>query len=151
MKKIQGETHWEPTRSDAILKYVWKEDTREGEQYEFGVMALNSNTSEGKVAANKRKYNMLMNGKTLEQLALEGDIAIHEIPVLKKAKTILENERLVKYNHNTVRGMWIQGTSGSGKDLAVQTYCEEHGLTLYKKLTKDKFFNGYAGEKAIVF
>lgn len=76
---------------------------------------------------------------------------MHEVPVLKKAKDIIEAERLKPYDHTGVRGLWISGASGSGKDYAVKKYCETKGLSIYVKITKDKFLNGYKGEKVILW
>lgn len=94
---------------------------------------------------------LMQQDKSLEELVKEGEIAINELPVLKKAKTIIEEERLKPYAHNKVRGLWIQGAAGSGKDYTVRQWCEREGLSLYVKTTKDKFFNGYKGEQVILW
>lgn len=70
---------------------------------------------------------------SLEELVRTGEVNLHEIPVLKKAKTILEMERLKPYDHETVRGLWIFGPSGSGKDYTVRKLCERSKLSLYVK------------------
>jgi len=46
VKRLVGDGHWEPTRSDAAEKYVWKEDTRVPEsQFEFGRKPMRRNNA----------------------------------------------------------------------------------------------------------
>lgn len=61
----------------------------------------------------------------------------------KKIKAIEKKESLIPYTASTLRGLWIQGESGSGKDYSVREWCKKENLSLYVKTTKDKFFNEY--------
>ena len=71
--------------------------------------------------------------------------------MLKKAKCVYNESKLRPYNHDKVRGVWIHGDSGSGKDYSVREFARMHGKSLYIKTTKDKFLSGYQGEEIILW
>lgn len=127
--------HYELTRSRAAKDYVWKEDTRVGEQFEFGSMAFerNSVVDWDSIREDARK-NDLSNCPSdiyvryYNQLSRIG--ADHTQPV-----------SMVR----TCSVFW--GRTGTGKS---RTAWERAGLQAYSKDPRTKFWCGYQGQKIIV-
>lgn len=46
-----------------------------------------------------------------------------------------------------MRGIWVWGKSGSGKDYYINKILE--GQSVYKKTDKTKWFSNYSGEKVL--
>lgn len=96
--------------------------------------------SADRIARNKRLRDTPFN-----DLLENGEITLHEVPVLKKARMILNNE-VEAETAEGVRGVWIYGPPGTGKTHSARN---EYPGTLYVK-AQNKWFDGYAGEEIIL-
>lgn len=91
----------------------------------------------------RAKRNKRLLEEPLKDLVSEGYISAHEIPVIKKARVILAQEKEV-YEHDSVRGLWFWGPPGTGKTHTARSYGD-----VYLK-AQNKWFDGYAGQQTIV-
>lgn len=93
----------------------------------------------------RAKRNKRLLEDDMHDLVAEGVLAPNQIPVIKKARLILANEK-PSYTSETVRGIWFYGPPGTGKTHAAR---HEYGSVFYIK-PQNKWFDGYQGEKVIV-
>jgi len=127
--------HWELTRSSAAESYVWKEQTRVGEQFEYGTKPLRRNNGH--------------DWDAVKQLAIENKI--DEIPsdlFIRYYRTFqiissdycqpLAIERICKV---------FYGPTGSGKSRRAWA---EAGLEAYCKDPRSKFWCGYRNQKHVI-
>lgn len=80
--------------------------------------------------------------KTVGEMVRDGDIHFSQARAAAYAKQLLDEP----YEHNDVRGLWIQGKPGVGKTRYVR---DTYGHDLYFK-AMNKWFDGYTGQKYIV-
>lgn len=123
--------NYQPTRSPkAVIKYC----TKDGNY----ISSFDVNDYLNK----KKKLSVATIKEKSAKRALEdGDIEIHSIRNYNLARSILCDE----YHHDSVRGLWIWGPSGTGKSTSVRA--EFPSLFLKQQ---NKWFDGYAGEEAIL-
>lgn len=129
------ETNCELTRSDAADEYVWKEETRVGPQFEFGIKPVRRNNS------------------------IDWD------DVWEKAKTnaLDQIQTSVRVQHyRTLRTIASDFSQPIGIERTVYVFCGptstgksrrawlEAGLEAYPKDPRSKFWDGYQGQKHIV-
>lgn len=146
--KMEKKIRWSPTKfdiGDFHGNYQVAKSWRAVAQYcqKDGDYISNidiAKLSEGKHCAK----NKLILKSSLNDLVLSGAISIRDVPVLKKAKEILALEAK-PYEAEDVRGIWLVGSPGTGKT----TYARENYKDYYIK-QQNKWFDGYAGQKAII-
>lgn len=132
---LQG-MHAEPTRSAAAETYVRKEETRDGEPFEFGSRVFRRSSSTDwervKTLAQRGELDLVPPDiyvryyRTLQCIAAD-----HDQPVS------LEKHVVVYY-----------GSTGTGKS---RRAFEEAGSLCYVKDPRSKFWCGYRGESSVVF
>lgn len=79
------------------------------------------------------------------ELVESGDISIRCVPILKKARMILDQEGTAFQAEGT-RGIWIYGPPGTGKSHAAR---HDYGDAYFIK-QQNKWWDGYTGEKVVV-
>lgn len=134
-EKFTRTTHAEPTRSDAARAYVLKEDTRDGQQFEFGTLSLRRNDSTDWEAVK----TMAKEGKIDE---VPADIYVRYYRTLKS----------IAADHDVPLGLEKTvfvyfGRTGSGKS---RRAFHEAGMDAYIKDPRSKFWCGYRGESNVV-
>jgi hypothetical protein len=97
-------------------------------------------TLEERATKNKKLWK-----ESLIELVESGEVSISQVPVLKKARLILEQEGEALTTED-VRGTWIYGPPGTGKSHYART---TFGDSLYLK-AQNKWFCGYSGERNIL-
>ena len=137
MRRLLGPTgHYEPSRSEAATKYVWKEETAvEGTRFEVGALPINR--------ANPKDWDRIWTA------ACEGDLVAIPADVRVRCFTQLirigtANARAVA-SPRTVVVFW--GTTGSGKS---RTAWDEAGFEAYPKDPRSKWWDGYQGQDHVV-
>lgn len=134
-ERFGGRAWCELTRSSDAMEYVWKEDTRIGEPFEFGELPINRASSK--------------DWERIWQLAKEGKI--EEIPA---------DIRITSYRTlRTIRADYAQpeamericyvfcGATGTGKSRRAWS---EAGLDAYPKDPRSKFWDGYRDQGNVV-
>lgn len=130
-----GRAHCELSRSSAADQYVWKDDTRIGEPFEFGEKAI--------------KRNEKKDWEKIWELAKEGKI--HEIPADVRI-TSYRTLRTIGADFANPQAMVRQcfvfcGRTGTGKS---RRAWEEAGLLAYPKDPRTKFWDGYRDQNHVV-
>lgn len=130
------QAHCELGKSDATLKYVWKEDTRiEGTQFELGKLAVKRNNPDDWESI----WTAAKEGKLDD---VPADIRIRHYSALRR----IEKDYLTPVAmERTVFVFW--GAPGTGKS---RRAWEEAGLDAYPKDPCTKFWDGYQGEANVV-
>lgn len=127
--------HAELCRSVAANDYVWKEDTRVGDQFEFGRLPL--------------KRNDPKDWERIWDLAKKGDI--EEIPAdvrIQCYRTIRTIKADYAEPEAIVRSIYVFcGRTETGKS---RRAWEEAGLDAYPKDPRTKFWDGYRGQEHVV-
>lgn len=126
----------EPTRSEAAMEYVWKDDTRvDGTQFELGQLPLKRNS--------KRDWDSIKELAKANNLdAIPSDVYVRCYGSLKRiaadnlAPVAVEREVFV---------FW--GKSRTGKSRRAWA---EAGLDAYPKIPTSKFWDGYRGQQHVV-
>lgn len=127
--------HYELTRSEAAEKYVWKEETRVGEQFEFGARPLRRNTKTDW----EEVWKCATEGKLLE---LPSSVRVQHYRTLQRIATdYLRPAPMVR----TAVVYW--GPTGTGKS---RRAWEEAGIGAYPKDPRTKFWCGYQGQEYVV-
>lgn len=136
LKDIFGRTiHAELSRSSAANEYVWKEDTRVGEQFEYGALPF--------------KRNDPKDWEQIWDLAKKGDLngipADVRIQCYRTLRTIRSDyavpEAMVR------RCVVFCGRTGTGKS---RRAWEEASLSAYPKDPRTKFWDGYRDQEHVV-
>lgn len=97
-------------------------------------------------AVEKRKLlNERIMNEDLKCLVDLGEIHISQVPLLKKAKMVLEQEKPA-YEADGCRGIWYWGNAGVGKSRLVRSLCEDD---FYLK-QQNKWWDGYIGQKNVI-
>lgn len=127
--------HAEPTRSNAVEAYVVKEETRDGDIFEFGSKTINRNSAK--------------DWKRIKELAQTGELdMVPEDIYIRYYRTL----RSIASDHERPTGMEkcvyvYYGATGTGKS---RLAWEKAGETAYAKDPRTKFWCGYRGESSIV-
>jgi len=132
------EAHVEPSRSEAADQYVWKEESRvAGSQFELGVKPVRRNSKEDWALIKQQAQE----GKLDD---IPADIYIRYYSTFKKI--------FVEYQKPIMRGpqevIVIYGPTGVGKS---RMAFDEVGDDYYIKSPLTKWFDGYHGQKIVVF
>lgn len=90
------------------------------------------------------KKNKRLIEQSLQESLDNGDVGVLQVPLLKKAKLVLEQEK-DPYEHDGVRGEWYWGPPNTGKSWKARR--ENPGLFVK---AQNKWFCGYAGEEVIL-
>lgn len=127
--------HAELSRSSAANDYVWKEETRVGEQFEYGQLPFKRN--------DERDWERLW------ELAKQGDIdgipADLRIQHYRTLRTIKADYALPEA---MVRECFVFcGRTGTGKS---RRAWDEAGLSAYPKDPRTKFWDGYRDQQHVV-
>ena len=139
LKKINGRAHWELRAGshDQARAYCMKEDTRIEDPVELGEPSY----------AGKRNdihdcTKMVVSGAKWEDVIEE-----HPVAVVKyhKGLSFVKAKTQPKYEHDSVRGLWIWGPPGTGKSYEARKFDAD----AYIK-GQNKWFDGYEGEKTII-
>ena len=163
LKKLcGGRLHIEETRNTIATniaycekgsqsKEEWLEDGIDGPNYgkdkrtwEIGVRPIGAVGKKCTMQERAERNERLMN-ESLIDLVKSGEVALNQVPVLKRARLILEQEG-ESVTTDDVRGLWIVGPPGTGKSHYARM---EFGDDLYLK-AQNKWWCGYAGEKYVL-
>lgn len=130
-----SEIHAEPSRSDAVSEYVWKEETRIGFQFEFGSKPVSFN--------NKTDWDSIRDSAKAGDLeSLPAQIYVTHYRTLKQIeKDHLKPKRAIR----TIKVIW--GPTGVGKSRRAWS---EAGWDAYPKDPRTKFWDGYQGQDNVV-
>lgn len=129
-------THVELSRSAAANDYVWKEDSRIGEQFEYGMLP--------KSRARKTDWDAIFNSAQEGNLdAIPSDIKIRYYSSLKRIR--VDNSRPPTRDSISVKVFW--GKSGTGK---TRRAWHEAGEDVYIKNPNTKWWDGYRGQKTVI-
>jgi hypothetical protein len=132
-------------------KEEWYDAGVDGENYgknkrtwQIGVKPIGAVGKKCTVQERAERNAILMTG-SLTELVQRGELSISQVPVIKKARLILEQEGAA-LETDDVRGLWIVGPPGTGKShYARKTF----GDDLYLK-AQNKWWCGYAGERYVL-
>lgn len=147
LKKLSlSSCHLEPrrgTQADAI-RYCMKD----GDYDEFGLRA-----SAPPVPASKGKNKLLpflpiLKSGGLSELSAHPECTLH---LLKHAEKHLEINMSPRKRSDPLTVIWLHGSTGTGKTRSVYDYCERHSLALYSRTGASRFFNGFDGERHVLF
>lgn len=133
---ILGKWHVELARSDAIEKYVWKEDTAiPSTRFELGEKPFKRQS--------KRDWDQVY------ALAVEGNISTIDksilVPYYNAIKRICQDNLQPIAVERSVHVFW--GDTATGKS---RRAWEEAGLLAYPKDPRTKFWDGYNGQENVV-
>lgn len=140
LSRLRGwlpDAHWEPTRSDAAIAYVWKEQTRvPGSQFEYGEFP--------------HKRNSKTDWESVKELAvanrideIPSDIQIRYYSTLKK----IAEDHMVPAFRDNVRAKFFFGPTRLGKS---RRAWHEAGVDAYIKCGDSKWWDGYKGEDCVI-
>lgn len=136
---VQGlfkSAHVEPTRSEAALKYVWKQDTAvEGTRFEIGTRAINRNSRVD-------WENIWSNAKNGALLEIPADIRIRCYSTLRRIEKDFMEPRAIEREV-----VVFYGRTGTGKS---RRAWDEAGIGAYPKDPNTKFWDGYAAHEKVV-
>jgi len=145
VKKIfPVEAHYELTRSAAAEAYVWKEETRIGEPFELGKKPFKRNSSVDWDIIKKRAKE-----GNLEHEDIPSDIYIRHYHALKS----IARDNLQPAYREIGEVVLYHGPTHTGKSFAAfgdaAIVGGEDGY--YSKNIRSKFWDGYRGQKVVVF
>jgi len=127
--------HCEPTRSAAAEAYCRKEESRDGDGYEFGSKPINRNS-----AADWEKIKCLAKAGSLDEIP--PDIYIRYYRTLKCIAA--DNDRPIGIQKEVYVFCGITGTGKSRRAF------DEAGEGVYVKDPRSKFWCGYRGESNVI-
>jgi hypothetical protein len=136
VRKLYGDIHAEPCKSDAADDYVWKDDTAvEGTRFELGTKKLRKNS--------KRDWD------EIKQLAIEGRMSEIDagtfVTHYRTLRAIGTDNLVAPALERKVNVYW--GETGTGKSRRAWA---EAGLTAFPKDSRSKFWCGYQGQENVV-
>lgn len=140
VKTIFGEHgptgHFELTRSEAAEQYVWKEDTRIGEPFEFGKKPFKRNNE----ADWEEIRNLAKQGKIDE---VPADVFIRHYTSLCRIRSDYMQPQPIE---RVATVFW--GPTGTGKSHRAFT---QAGDNPYYKDPRTKFWDGYTDQEVVIF
>jgi len=149
MRKLCKHTHWQPVGVDnGAADYCQKEETRLEGPYQFGEKPLHQNVK-GECKEARAEKNKLLMEKDLDELQESGEIALSQVPMLKRARDIIMSER----QNKTVKplegqleetNVWMYGEGGKGKTGWIIDYFNDNKG--YYEKDKSKYWNNYEQE-----
>ena len=144
-RDICKETHWEPAHGtlEQNKQYCTKESTRVSGPWEFG-----EGTTHGKRTDLERAATMIDEGKSMREVAIECKttfIKFHKGLKAYEAITTSKGPRLFGPDGPEVWVFW--GPTGVGKSRRAH----EEWPNAYRKMTNDKWWDGYKGEDTVIF
>jgi len=90
MKKYCKYTHWHPVKKDnGASDYCLKDETRLEGPWEFGTKPLRQNVK-GECKEARAAKNAILLEKDIDTLVADGEISLLHVPVLKRAKDIVQ-------------------------------------------------------------
>ena len=136
IKNIFGEgIHAELSRSSASNEYVWKEDTRVGEQFEFGRLPFKRNDA-------KDWDRIWEDAKAGNLDSIPADVRLQHYRTLRTIKADFSVPQAM------VRECFVYcGRTGTGKS---RRAWDEAGLLAYPKDPRTKFWDGYRDQEHVV-
>lgn len=132
---LPGDGHYEPCKGKAAEEYVWKEATRDGEQFEFGERSFRRDSS--------------TDWARVKELAKKGEIdKVPDDIFIRYYRTL----RTIAADYESPVGIVRQcfvffGATGTGKSMSAYA---DAGEGAYPKDPRTKFWCGYKGERAVV-
>lgn len=137
VRKLLPRAHVEVCRDvERAIQYSKKD----GDCFEKGVEPQKNGGDKAVEIAEKNKR---LREAPLEELVRTGELSLNQVPIIKKARVILDQENSL-YEHDQVRGVWIYGPPGTGKTHLARSYGD-----VYLK-AQNKWFDGYTGQATIV-
>lgn len=137
VKKLFPRAHLEVCKSvEHAIQYCRKD----GDVWERGTPPKNGRPKEQDRAATNKRLRTC----SLEELVSDGSIHITQVPLLKKARLVLDQEG-APVTTDTVRGVWYYGPPGTGKSHKARN---DHPDAYIK--AQNKWFDGYVGQAAII-
>jgi len=131
--------HYEPTRSEAAIAYVNKEDTRDGEPFEFGARAFNRNSA-------RDWEDIKAKAKAGQIDSIPADVFVRYYSTLRRiAGDFAEPAAICR----TVQVFF--GPTGTGKSRRAWDEALLGGRSVYPKDPRTKFWYGYRGEDCVIF
>lgn len=103
-----------------------------------------------KVRLSTREKNELLLSKPLHSLVEEGELSIFQVPQLKKAIQILQDE-LGNVSREKAKISWYYGSTGTGKTRsAIEEAKEKYGEDYWLSHESSKWFDGYNGQRCAI-
>lgn len=134
-KLFPNSSHLEPTRSAAANEYVWKDETSQGERFEFGEKPVQRN--------NAKDWDAIWDSaKKGDIMSIPADVRLRCYSTLKK----IEKDYMVPEAMERQVTVFI-GPTNVGKS---RKAWELAGLDAYPKDPNTKFWDGYNGQENVV-
>lgn len=137
LRNLFGEgCHWELSRSEAAISYVWKEATRvAGTQFQFGSRPIQRNSKED-------WESIWTAAKSGDVMAIPASIRVQSYAAIRRieadfAQPVAMEREVIVY--------W--GRTGSGKS---RLAWDEASFSAYPKDPRTKFWCGYRGQENVV-
>lgn len=140
VKKLIPRAHLEVARDVGCAIPYCKKD---GDYWEQGTAPIGA-IGKKCTTAERAEKNKRLRTEPLQDLVDSGEINIKEVPLLKKARTILAQEGSALTALDT-RGLWFYGPPGVGKSHKARNDYPD----AYIK-PQNKWFDGYLGQDAII-
>lgn len=130
--------HYEPSRSARAESYVWKDETRDGDQFEFGAKAIKRNC--------EKDWDQIKLAALSGDLdSIPSDIYIRYYGALRR---IAADNAIPVGIEREVSVYW--GPTGTGKSRRAWQEAAVEGASIYAKDPRTKFWCGYKGQKHVV-
>jgi hypothetical protein len=143
--EVCDKTHWEPARGTAEqnIQYCTKASTRVAGPWEFGEC-----NTQGKRNDIERATEMIDEGKSLREVAIECKMTFVKFHKGLKAYEAITKSRGPRLFGPEGPEVWVfWGPTGVGKSRRAH----EEWPDAYRKMTNDKWWDGYKGEETVIF
>jgi len=117
---------------------------KDGDYQEIGTPPLSVKEKSERGVKRRREKNQACLNSDLLELVENGTISINEVPVIKKAKLILQQEGDAIQTEG-VRGEWYWGPPGVGKSHLARTSYPKAFIK-----SQNKWWDGYKGQKEVI-